>query len=340
MASGFDHIYKKHVWGQNGDGSGDGSSIRYTANLRKFLESWIHDHKTAVFVDMPCGMMRWQHSMLGDLWGGTSKAAAAAKHGSSSSSSLENKPPPSSTTSLVRYLGFDVAPAVVESPQMRDYVAFSRGKVSVGQVDMSDARQFRSVVTPAIQKAVSFARAGIKGKSLFGARGAPGVDHSEQSERSSGVQQEVLSRADRSITPNVVVLNRDALQHLPNDLVWSTLANLRELATALGPEGSKHTTLMLGHYLSGTAADNHDIPVGSYRPLNLRAAPYAGIFGKSGDIQPMQGVGRSSALVETDVPTIGYDVQTSSGSNAGDPPKYLLVVGRVRVCRIHVVGGV
>lgn len=278
VESEFENIYRGGLWGTKGRGSGGGSSLQATRHMRRFLGEWMRANRTEILVDMPCGMMTWQEPMLRELW---------------NTSSAGSGPPV-----RPRYLGFDVAPAVVQSAQGREFLTNSSAMVAVAQADMSDGEQFRSVVVPAIQKAV--AAVGAAGRTTRPEE--PGVP----SPNDRGAGGEIL-----------VILTRDALQHIPNALVFSTLANLRELADSLGPEVSKDTTLMLGHYLTVSPQDNREvIMTGGYRSINLRAEPFVGIFGS-----PASRDGRVAAG-----PAIGYDVLEPEH---GFPSKWLLVVGFV-----------
>ena len=138
--------------------------------------------------------------------------------------------------------------------------------MEVSQLDMSDAKQFQDKVETKLKDAMTSTMVAPSSAGTIGTT-APGPP------------------APATKMGGTIILIRDALQHIPNDLVVSTLKNLRHLAGALGDDFAKKTTLMLGHYKSAPGFENaKDIGIGGYRSINLREPPFAQYFSeKSGD---------------------------------------------------------
>ena len=63
----FDKIYKNKLWGPEGDGSGPGSTIKYTSFLRRLLERFIEEHNVTTIVDAPCGSFHWAPLLIQSL---------------------------------------------------------------------------------------------------------------------------------------------------------------------------------------------------------------------------------------------------------------------------------
>ena len=55
----FNLIYKNNLWGSTESGSGKGSEIFYTKNLRDWLRIAIPKYSIATVVDAPCGDFNW-----------------------------------------------------------------------------------------------------------------------------------------------------------------------------------------------------------------------------------------------------------------------------------------
>lgn len=55
----FDHIYTTNVWGTPGDGSGSGSEIDFTTNMRHALRNLFIDRGIRSMLDAPCGSAKW-----------------------------------------------------------------------------------------------------------------------------------------------------------------------------------------------------------------------------------------------------------------------------------------
>jgi len=63
----FEIIYKKHLWGSYGGGSGVGSAIRYTQSVRLILRHVIDEFNITSMLDAPCGSFLWMPLMLRNL---------------------------------------------------------------------------------------------------------------------------------------------------------------------------------------------------------------------------------------------------------------------------------
>jgi hypothetical protein len=55
----FDHYYKSNAWGDEESISGPGSTLLYTANIRKELPRLVAQLEVGVFLDAPCGDYNW-----------------------------------------------------------------------------------------------------------------------------------------------------------------------------------------------------------------------------------------------------------------------------------------
>lgn len=55
----FQRFYDHRVWGEGGHGSGNGSTVPYTANIRSYLTSTITKYDITSILDAPCGDMAW-----------------------------------------------------------------------------------------------------------------------------------------------------------------------------------------------------------------------------------------------------------------------------------------
>lgn len=60
----FSEIYNKNLWSSSESGSGEGSEIRYTEKLRKWLIINIHLLRINTLVDAPCGDFNWMKLVL------------------------------------------------------------------------------------------------------------------------------------------------------------------------------------------------------------------------------------------------------------------------------------
>jgi len=60
----FDRIYQRNFWRSRESGSGEGSELAYTQNLRKFLLRIIQEHEIHSIVDAPCGDFNWMKEVL------------------------------------------------------------------------------------------------------------------------------------------------------------------------------------------------------------------------------------------------------------------------------------
>lgn len=130
---------------------------------------------------------------------------------------------------------------------------------------MSDAAQFRKTATPAIQRALGLGSADDVGHEQEGLAGG----------------RDARAPATTNKTPSMVLLSRDALQHITLRMVWSTLANFRELGRVLGRDIAKRSFLLLGHYLLAPASMNFDVKIGGMHYINLRQPPFQKVRGNS-----------------------------------------------------------
>jgi len=67
IADKFAEVYLTHAWGEEGNGSGPGSSERSTAPIAKYLVSMIPKLNIRSFLDAPCGGMLWMPKVLHHL---------------------------------------------------------------------------------------------------------------------------------------------------------------------------------------------------------------------------------------------------------------------------------
>jgi hypothetical protein len=63
----FTRIYKNNSWRDEESISGSGSTIKYTANLRRHLPKLISDHSIESLFDAPCGDFNWMREFLTDF---------------------------------------------------------------------------------------------------------------------------------------------------------------------------------------------------------------------------------------------------------------------------------
>lgn len=107
VAERFKTIYELSEWGEEGQGSGMGSSLEQTNTLRIILEMVIYRFAVTSFLDSPCGSAFWWKELLPRI--------------------RENIP-------CFRYHGVDVAPLAIERAQVLhagdDLTSFTLGDVS------------------------------------------------------------------------------------------------------------------------------------------------------------------------------------------------------------------
>ncbi len=65
--SRFDAIYKGGLWHSGESGSGQGSEVAYTENLRGWLPAVIRAHGIQSIVDAPCGDFNWMRLVLAEV---------------------------------------------------------------------------------------------------------------------------------------------------------------------------------------------------------------------------------------------------------------------------------
>ena len=71
----FDYIYQNGIWGgkddkpveENGGGSGEGSTAKYTVEARNILYEVIKKYKIKSMIDAPCGSMAWIPLLLKNI---------------------------------------------------------------------------------------------------------------------------------------------------------------------------------------------------------------------------------------------------------------------------------
>jgi hypothetical protein len=88
----FSTTYEKRIWGEAGNGSGDGSSLKFTTRTRALVEMLIYKYDIGVLVDAPCGQMAWMPTVLERV--------------------LPSRP-------RFRYLGLDIVPGVIQNNTKR-----------------------------------------------------------------------------------------------------------------------------------------------------------------------------------------------------------------------------
>lgn len=103
----FSNIYDKRLWGKQGGGSGEGSSMQFTTRTRALVEMLVYKYDIDLLVDAPCGAMTWMPSVL--------KRIHAAR--------------PS-----FKYLGIDVVPGVIKNNTEK----FDEKYMSFRQYDFSE----------------------------------------------------------------------------------------------------------------------------------------------------------------------------------------------------------
>jgi SAM-dependent methyltransferase len=107
VAERFKTIYELSEWGEEGKGSGMGSSLKQTNTLRIILEMVIYKFAATSFLDAPCGSAFWWKDLLPRI--------------------RENIP-------CFRYHGVDVAPLAIERAKVLhagdDLTSFTLGDVS------------------------------------------------------------------------------------------------------------------------------------------------------------------------------------------------------------------
>ena len=64
---GFEAIYSEKSWGEDGGGSGAGSSPVATSNTRGILRTVVNKYELHSLVDAPCGAMAWMPLALRDI---------------------------------------------------------------------------------------------------------------------------------------------------------------------------------------------------------------------------------------------------------------------------------
>ena len=64
IAERFKKIYEQSEWGEDGQGSGMGSSLEQTNTLRVILEMVIYRFAATSFLDTPCGSAFWWKELL------------------------------------------------------------------------------------------------------------------------------------------------------------------------------------------------------------------------------------------------------------------------------------
>ena len=60
----FSNVYAQHIWGNDGDGSGPGSTVHYTNELRHVLNTFIKEEHIERMVDAPCGSYHWMRMVV------------------------------------------------------------------------------------------------------------------------------------------------------------------------------------------------------------------------------------------------------------------------------------
>jgi len=63
----FNNVYAAHLWGEEGGGSGPGSSLPATREIVHLLAAFMKKNDLHRLVDAPCGSFHWQHGVLDRL---------------------------------------------------------------------------------------------------------------------------------------------------------------------------------------------------------------------------------------------------------------------------------
>lgn len=63
----FNNIYKYKAWGDEGGGSGSGSTVLNTLNLRNLLSEFVIKNNINSMIDLPCGACTWTSVWLNEL---------------------------------------------------------------------------------------------------------------------------------------------------------------------------------------------------------------------------------------------------------------------------------
>lgn len=63
----FAEIYRRGLWHSRESGSGQGSEVAYTRNIREFLPKIIRKYDIRSMVDAPCGDFNWMRLVLPDV---------------------------------------------------------------------------------------------------------------------------------------------------------------------------------------------------------------------------------------------------------------------------------
>lgn len=64
MQERFSSIYEDNLWRSDESGSGEGSELAYTENVRNWLVYAIPKYSIRTFVDAPCGDLNWMRTVL------------------------------------------------------------------------------------------------------------------------------------------------------------------------------------------------------------------------------------------------------------------------------------
>ena len=88
----FSETYAKGSWGNDGNGSGGGSTLEYTKRTRALIELLVYKYDIGVLVDVPCGHMAWMPEALDRIF---------------------------SFKPSFKYLGLDIVPNVIRSNMKR-----------------------------------------------------------------------------------------------------------------------------------------------------------------------------------------------------------------------------
>lgn len=63
----FSEVYRKQIWGSGGGGSGHGSDVAYTQNLRMGLIGLLNRYNIKSMLDSSCGSMAWMPLVLDNI---------------------------------------------------------------------------------------------------------------------------------------------------------------------------------------------------------------------------------------------------------------------------------
>jgi hypothetical protein len=68
MQSSFSRVYEEKIWGVEGEGSGPGSDLKSTVEIRKYMTRMIQEYNIISMLDAPCGSFHWMPAALPSIF--------------------------------------------------------------------------------------------------------------------------------------------------------------------------------------------------------------------------------------------------------------------------------